>query len=263
MPRATITAILTLFWASISAQIIVTSSLNQTFSGSPGEIKFIDISLQNTNPESSKIKFSLSDYRNSCSEGYIYEEAGSVVNSISSRISLEDNELILLGKEKATVRIKIEIPSEAEQAHGHICLFVTNEPVMGKIEEGEVVLNIGMSTRFAVNLLFNNKAIELSKPNLQLQNIFYNQGRNMLETEYVNIGTASDRFSCKTEVVDTSGAVIQTINTRKQVIQPDQCRIVDVPLNFDPTDQLYTFIIVARTEISSDLFGIAHDMKLQ
>ena len=263
MQKVILTLSFALLFGNTFAQIIVTNSLNQAFVAAPGEIRFVDISLQNTSPASSKVKFSLSDYENSCSQGYVYKDVGSTLNSIASWISLEDNEIILLGKEKATIRIKIEIPSNADQSHGHACLFVTNEPVINEINEGKVVLNIGMSTRFAVNLLYNNSTVEISKPDLQVQNISFNQKSNSLEAQYVNIGRASDRFSCKIEVVDTSGAVIQTINTRQQVIQPEQCRIVEAPLNFEPNDQLYTFILVARTEISSDLFGIAHEMTLK
>ena len=263
MPKVLLTLFFAFLFENSFAQIIVTNSLNQAFVAAPGEIKFVDISMQNTSTASSKVKFSLSDYENSCSQGYVYKDAGSTLNSIASWIFLEDNEIILLGKEKATIRIKIEIPSNANQSHGHACLFVTNEPVISEISEGEIKVNIGMSTRFAVNLLYNNSAVEISKPNLQVQNISFNQKSNSLEAQYVNIGRASDRFSCKIEIVDTSGTVIQTINTRQQVIQPDQCRIVEAPLKFDPNDQLYTLILVARTEISSDLFGIAHDMTFK
>ena len=244
------------------AQIVVTSGLTESFKGTPGEVVFVDVTFRNTTTESKKVKLSLMDYQNSCESGYVYEEPGSDPNSIVDWIDIESNEIILLGLEKATIRLKVEIPEDADQSNGHACLFILNEPVFTDIEEGVDIFNIGVSTRFAINLLYRNTRVGDQQADLIVQSINFDSDQKSLNTVYINNGLMHDFFTCRIEVVDNSGNVIFRDKSSKFPIQPGQCRSINIPIDFEPSNEQYTVIFVAETLEGQNIFGMSHSMNL-
>lgn len=261
--KVLLTLILNVYSLISIGQVMVTSGLNEQVFGNPGEVKFVDIQLRNPGLSPAKASFTLSDYVNSCKKGYLYLEPGSTKNSIADWLTFETSEITLRPKEKATIRVLFEIPIETTLSNGHICVFVNNKPVIEEVPSSGEIFQIGVSTRYAINVLFNNTSLENSKPDLKVQNFLTNEKDSRFEFEYINVGSASAKFTCKLEVVDTSGAVIQSVNSKQYIIQPDQCRVVKTPINFNPNGQLYTLVLVAQTINSNDLFGFSFETTLK
>ena len=242
-----------------SAQVVVNSGLTESVFITPGGSQTLTVTLKNNDTQPRRVTFDLSDYVNDCEEGYIYIDSIDTKNSCLPWIELENEELILTPGEEREFLLQLTVPPTFTGPSAKTCLFVNNAALIDSVQE-EGILQFGVQIRYGINILYTNpkanSEIDLYAQKLSIDTVAF---QTLAKVSILNRGNASTNFTSKIDIIDKTGEVVRSNTTKKQTIQPQQCRTVSI--NIKDLSGTYEILVVNETS-DGQLFGFTDVLNL-
>lgn len=244
----------------LSGQVSVNSGLNKIVDAPLGSSQVISIGLQNNSDDARRVTFTLVDYYNDCEEGYMYIENETLDNSCQPWLTLENQELVLLPREKRDFNVLMNIPSDYDLPNANTCLFVNNATLIDSVQK-EGVIQFGVQIRYGINIVYNNPSVQ-SSVDLFTQHLTIDTtgAARAFELTLVNRGNTSTTFHTKASIMDASGTMVYEKSSATQSIQPQQCRKVLLE-GIELLPGVYELILLHEAE-SGDVFGVSESITI-
>jgi hypothetical protein len=245
--------LLTALWlcasVSVSAAVVVTSSMTQENTAQPGEIYQGVIELRNSAKISAAAKVYQTDYSFSADGSNSFGEAGKMKRSNAKWLQLSQGQFTVPPKSVLTVNYQIRVPDDATLTGSYWSMLMVEQ--IAKRSEASAQMTQNM--RYAVQVITQigttgTGALAFIEPKVVKKN-----GAALFTVDINNTGERLLRPHISLELYNQQGSALGKLKGSKLLLYPNTSGRFEIDLKGLPPGK-YTGLVVADAG-GNDLFG--------